>query len=161
MKKWLIIGLLAWSTANAQEASVIKLDKLQQIMNGKEDKVLVLNFWATWCGPCVAELPLFETLNASGRRDVEVALVSLDLELDPNPEKVYRFIRKKKIQSPVYLLDEKDANTWIDKIEEQWSGSLPATIVINKQTGKRKFIGNQIHEGDLEKLIAEVKDQSN
>jgi thiol-disulfide isomerase/thioredoxin len=159
MKKVVIILFLALNgaVANAQQAPVIKLEKLQELIHSKDEKILVLNFWATWCGPCIAELPLFETLNASGRKDIEVALVSLDMDLDPDPEKVYKFISRKKLRSPVYVLDESDPNSWIDKIEQEWSGALPATIVINRLTGKRKFVGKELHEGDLEKLIAEVK----
>ncbi|MGC1241103.1 MAG: TlpA disulfide reductase family protein [Chryseosolibacter sp.] len=115
-------------------------------------KIHVINFWATWCGPCVEELPLFEKL-ATERADVDVTLVSLDLDLDPNPEKVYRFISRKKIQSRVVLLDEPDPNLWISKIDDQWSGALPATIIINHRTGKRKFIGAALKEGELEKYI--------
>jgi thiol-disulfide isomerase/thioredoxin len=159
MKKVVIILFLALNgaVANAQQAPVIKLEKLQELIHSKDEKILVLNFWATWCGPCIAELPLFETLNASGRKDIEVALVSLDMDLDPDPEKVYKFISRKKLRSPVYVLDESDPNSWIDKIEQEWSGALPATIVINRLTGKRKFVGKELHQGDLEKLIAEVK----
>ena len=152
-----IIFVLTWGVASAQEATVIKIDKLHELMSKKEDKILVLNFWATWCAPCVAELPFFESLHAAARPDVEVALVSLDLDLDPNPEKVYKFVRKKNIKSDVYLLDEADPNSWIDTIEKEWSGALPATIVLNKLTGKRIFVGKPIHDGDLEKMITEVK----
>ena len=148
-------------SANAQEASIVRIGKLQELINRKEDKVLVLNFWATWCGPCVAELPIFEKLNAAGNPDVEVVLVSLDMDLDPDPAKVYKFIKKKNIKSTVYLLNEADPNSWIDKIDKEWSGAIPATIVINKQTAKRIFVGKQVHEGDLEKIIAEVKTNPN
>lgn len=140
-----------------QKAEVIKLTKLRQLIDTRSDKILVINFWATWCGPCIKELPLFEKLNLEGRPDVKVTLVSMDLDLDPNPEKVYRFIERKNIRSEVLLLDEKNPNEWIAKIDNSWSGALPATIVINQRTGKRKFIEKELHEGDLERLITEVQ----
>ena len=144
------------SAVFGQQANIVKLSKLQQLTREQSDKIQVINFWATWCGPCIKELPLFETLN-SENHEVKVTLVSLDLELDPNPEKVYKFISRKKIQSDVWLLDEPDANTWIDKVEKTWSGSLPATLVVNTRTGKRTFVARELKEGELEKMISEVR----
>lgn len=147
---------VAWG----QKAETVKLDKLKQLINRKSDKVVVINFWATWCAPCVKELPLFEKLSAEKKADIEVYLVSMDLDLDPNPEKVYRFMDRRKLQSTVLLLDEKDPNSWIDQIDASWSGALPATLVINQATGQRKFIGKELHDGDLENMIAEVRSKN-
>ncbi len=152
----LILGLSYWPSV-AQPAKTIKLVDLQKMLEEKGDKIQVINFWATWCAPCVKELPLFEKLTEQGLPGVEVSLVSMDLDLDPDPEKVYKFISRKNLQSKVLLLDEQNPNSWINKIEKQWSGSLPATIVINQRTGQRKFVEKELHEGDLEKLIAEVQ----
>lgn len=141
----------------AQNAEIIKLGQLQKILIQKSENIQVINFWATWCGPCVKELPLFEKFNNAKPENVKITLVSLDLDLDPNPEKVYKFIERKKILSEVLILNEKNPNDWIEKIEKQWTGALPATIVINQKTGKRKFVEKELHDGDLEKLILEVQ----
>ena len=159
MKKILVLVLFCFgATAKAQDAQVIKLEKLLNIIESKTEYIQIINFWATWCAPCVKELPLFEKLNAEGRSDVKITLVSMDMDLDPNPDKVHKFIARKKIKSQVMILDEKDPNSWIDRIEKKWSGALPATIIINQKTGQRKFVEKELHEGDLEKLIQEVKD---
>lgn len=142
---------------SAQTPSIVKLDQLQALINESSDQIRVINFWATWCAPCIKELPLFEKLNAQGDPGVKVTLVSMDLDLDPNPEKVYKFVQRRNLKSEVLLLDEQNPNSWIDKIEKAWSGALPATIVINQRTGQRKFIEKELHEGDLEKLIEQVK----
>lgn len=158
MKKLILILLIAVANIGwAQKAETIKLDKLKQLIAQKSEKVVVVNFWATWCAPCIKELPLFESLSTERNPDIEVYLVSMDLDLDPNPDKVYRFIDRKKLQSTVLLLNEKDPNSWIDQIDPAWSGALPATLVINQKTGQRKFVGKELHEGDLEKMIAEVQ----
>jgi thiol-disulfide isomerase/thioredoxin len=159
MKKNILLFFLIFLAGElvAQKTSVIKLDGLQSIIASKSDKIQIINFWATWCAPCVKELPLFEKLNSEGRADVKVTLVSMDLDLDPNPEKVYKFIERKKLKAEVVLLDEQNPNNWIDKIDKNWSGALPATIVINQRTGQRKFVEKELHQGDLEKLIAEVQ----
>jgi len=158
MKKLLVLIIISLAfNAAAQKAETIKLGQLQKLIDSKSDKIQVINFWATWCAPCVKELPLFEKLNAEGRADIKVTLISMDLDLDPNPEKVHKFIARKNIKSEVLLLDEQDPDSWIGKIEKDWSGALPATIVINQKTGERKFIGKELHEGELEKLILELQ----
>lgn len=141
--------------ASAQTAGLVKVKDIQKLMNTPSDKIQVINFWATWCAPCIKELPHFEKLNDENQ-NVKVTLVSMDYDLDPDPEKVNRFMQRKKIKSEVLLLAERDPNEWIDKIEKNWSGALPATLIINSKTGKRKFIEKELKEGDLEKLLAEV-----
>ena len=140
----------------AQKAEMVTLDKLQTLIASKDEPVQIINFWATWCAPCVKELPLLEKLNQE-RNDVKVTLVSMDMDLDPNPDKVYKFISRKNIQSRVLILDARDPNSWISKIDKNWSGALPATLIINSATGKRTFWGRELREGDLERMIGEVK----
>lgn len=155
-QKWIIALLLvSGPLVFGQGAEVVKLEGLQKAIASEKEQIQVINFWATWCAPCLKELPLFEKLNAD-RKDVHVRLVSLDLDLDPNVQKVRNFVTRKKIRSEVIILDEQDPNSWIDKVEKTWSGAIPATLVINNKTGKRTFAEGELHEGDLEKLIAKV-----
>jgi thiol-disulfide isomerase/thioredoxin len=158
MRKNILLGLflLPFLIYAQNKAQIIKLPQLQELIEAKTDQIKVINFWATWCAPCVKEMPLFEELNAT-RSDVKVTLVSMDLDLDPNPEKVYRFIDRRKIKSQVVILNEQNPNAWIEQIDKSWSGALPATIIINGTTGKRKFVERELHEGELEKLIAEIQ----
>src|SRR5688572_22967286 len=90
-------------SASAQTPPIIKLDDLQAIINKKSDDVQVINFWATWCGPCIKEMPLFEKLTSDNKPGVKVTLVSMDLDLNPDPEKVYKFITRKNLKSEVVL----------------------------------------------------------
>jgi thiol-disulfide isomerase/thioredoxin len=155
MKNFLIILLLLIGGSSfAQKAELIKLKGLQEIMQGKSDQVLVINFWATWCAPCIKEIPYFEKLNQDNK--AHVLLVSMDYDLDPNTDKVDRFVVRKKLQSRVLVLTESDPNSWIDKIDKRWSGALPATLVINSKTGKREFVQGELGEGELEKLLLKV-----
>lgn len=157
MRKLLAISLfLTACTVQAQQAEIVKLGQLQELIQSKSDHIKVINFWATWCAPCIKELPLFEKLGQE-RSDVQVTLVSMDLDLDPNPEKVHKFVARKKLQSKVLILDEQDPNSYINQIDKNWSGALPATIIINGKTGQRKFVGKELREGELEKLIAEIQ----
>lgn len=154
---WLAAVIACCPVLAQQKAEIVDLAGLQKVIQGPGTEVRVINFWATWCGPCVKELPLLEKLNQE-RKDVKVTLVSLDLDLDPNPEKVHKFVSRKKIQSSVLILDAGNPNEWIDKVDPQWSGALPATLVVNSKTGKRTLIERELHEGELEKLISEISE---
>lgn len=154
----LFILLTIGSIARGQSIELIKIEDLQKKIAETGDQIQVINFWATWCAPCVKELPLFEKLNAE-RPDVNVSLISIDMDLDPNPEKVYRFVERKKIQSSVYILQAANPNSWIDSIDATWSGAIPATLIVNSKTGKRTFVERALQEGELDKLVDRLKNE--
>jgi len=122
--------------------------QFETFLNKKDSKTYVINFWATWCKPCVEELPSFEKLNEAYKsQNVEVLLVSLDF---PNQieERLIPFIEKHKLKSKVILLDDPDQNTWIPKVSEEWSGAIPATLIYNKKS--RKFYEQSFTYSELE-----------
>lgn len=131
---------------------IYDFDGLESLLNKKDEKTYVVNFWATWCVPCVKELPHFEELNQKYKdEDVEVLLVSLDF---PNQydSKLKPFIQEKKLTSQVVALNDPDMNTWIPKVDESWSGAIPATVIYNKDF--RKFFEKSF---TLEELENELK----
>ena len=124
---------------SGQEIEVIKFDALAERMETPEDHIKVINFWATWCKPCIEELPYFEALaNKYNEGTIKVLLVNLDFA--ERLSLVTRFVDKKGITSEVVLLDEIDYDTWINKVDKRWSGAIPATLILNTQTGKREFV---------------------
>jgi thiol-disulfide isomerase/thioredoxin len=153
--RFIFLALIVSSAAFGQTINQIKLKDLEKILTTKTERIQVINFWATWCAPCVKEIPLFEKLKTDNS-SVDITLVSMDFDLDPDPAKVERFVTRKALKNKVVILAETDPNSWIDKIDKNWGGALPATLVINTQTGKRKLVQKELHEGDLEKLITEV-----
>jgi thiol-disulfide isomerase/thioredoxin len=155
MRKFIFISitLVSCQIAFGQKAAVVKFDRLQKIIDTKSGGIQIINFWATWCAPCVKELPLFELLQAENP-DIKVTLVNLDFA--DKVEKVNAFIARKKMKAETLLLDEVDYNTWIDKVDASWSGAIPATLIINPKTGHRKFVERELEEGELQKLMAET-----
>lgn len=153
--KYLALFCVFSSFSHAQTASVIKFNAFREVLESTSNQVQVINFWATWCAPCVKELPLFEKLNAENRPNIKITLISLDFA--DKIDKVNLFLSRKHIKSEVLLLDEIDYNSWIDKVEKNWSGAIPATLIINPVTGKRKFVEKELQDGDLEKMILEVQ----
>lgn len=125
-----------------------------EIKNVDKDKVKVINFWATWCVPCVKELPYFEAIDGSeiSGTNVEVTLTSLDFEKNLKT-RVIPFIEKKQLKSKVVLMTDGNANKWINKIDEGWSGAIPATYIIYK--GNHYFFEKDYH--NIEELKIEIQ----
>jgi thiol-disulfide isomerase/thioredoxin len=133
------------------QLDVYDFNGFKKFLNKKDDKIHVINFWATWCAPCVKELPYFEQLNEKyGAKNVDVVLVSLDF---PHlyDSKLKPFIVKNKLKSKVIALDDVDMNSWIPKIDKDWSGSIPATIIY--KNGISKFFEQSFTYESLEKEI--------
>lgn len=123
-------------SANGVEVKSYDFKTFEGFLHKDDGSTYVVNFWATWCLPCVKELPYFEELNKNYKdKNVKVILVSLDM-----PKKVESnlipFIIKKKLQSQVIHLDDPDANAWIEKVSKNWSGSIPATVIYNAKESK-------------------------
>lgn len=136
------------------EAAAIKVldfNQFETYIHQESDKTYVVNFWATWCKPCVDELPAFEKLNANyAAKNVEVLLVSLDFS-NHLETKVIPFIKKNNIHSEVMILDDPDQNTWIPKVSESWSGAIPATLIYNKNS--REFYEQSFTYEGLENAL--------
>lgn len=128
------------SSKDIVQISTVKtynFEELKPLLERKNDKIYVVNFWATWCAPCVKELPYFEKINKEyASKNVEVLLVSLDFPKQVE-KKLIPFINKKKLQSEVVFFNDINEDVWIKAIDENWSGAIPATIIYNKD--KRKF----------------------
>ena len=139
-------------TAYSQNVKLLNIDQLnERIKNGK-DSTYVVNFWATWCAPCIKELPHFEKLNAAYKNEkLAVLLVSVDFKSKLNSA-VIPFVKRKNIKSQVFLLNEDDPQKYIDRIDKTWSGSIPATLFIKGD--KRKFIESEF---TYEQLLTEYK----
>lgn len=133
---------------SAQTVPSLSYTELKPLLNQEGDKIYVVNFWATWCAPCIKELPYFEVLDQ--REDVEVLLVSLDFPKHKE-SRLLPFIKKNKLQSKVVLLDDANENYWINDIHPNWSGAIPATIVYNND--KRDFYERSFTQNELLNLV--------
>ncbi|WP_457063564.1 TlpA disulfide reductase family protein [Hymenobacter sp. UYAg731] len=142
-------SLLLAAPAFAQNVAVLKFPELQKRLARPTDTTYVVNFWATWCGPCVKELPNFEQLRvANAGQKVKVLLVSLDYasQLD---KKVKPFVKQRGLKSEVLLLNEPDPNEWIDKVDAKWSGALPFTLIFNNNTKQRVAFERELSAAEL------------
>lgn len=140
-------------TQNDEKIAVYDFAHFEPFLQKKDGKIHVVNFWATWCAPCVKELPAFEKLNETDQ-EVDVLLVSMDF---PNTVEsgLIPFIKKNNIRSTVVLLDDSNENAWIPKINKDWQGAIPVTIIYNNK--KRVFYDQSFTFDELKKEIATFK----
>jgi thiol-disulfide isomerase/thioredoxin len=124
-----------------------------------KDTVYIVNFWATWCVPCVQELPEFNALyeRYSGM-PVKILMVSLDFKED-YPYKLARFLERKKLKPNVAWLSDTDPNVFIPKIDNSWEGSIPATVVVAPGKGYKKFIEGSVTERQISSIVDKILSQ--
>lgn len=136
---------------------IIKFDRFEKLIDTQDDVLYVINFWATWCGPCVKELPDFMAVNEAmkDRKDFKMILISLDEKENWHSE-VIPFATKNNLHVDIYLLDElRRMNYWIPRVDKKWMGSIPATVFY-KNGKKLRFVEKQLHREELETIIKEV-----
>ncbi|GJM33661.1 MAG: hypothetical protein DHS20C18_26620 [Saprospiraceae bacterium] len=126
--------------------------EIATIFEQQTDSTYVINFWATWCKPCIEELPYFEELHDQfpGEK-LRVILVSMDF---PNQieSKLIPFVKEQRLRSDVMALIDLDYNSWIDKVTPEWSGAIPVTMIYNAK--EKKFIDRQFESAEeLKQLV--------
>ncbi|MDX9942488.1 MAG: thioredoxin domain-containing protein [Bacteroidales bacterium] len=129
----------------------VSFDEFEPRLHLENDTIYVVNFWATWCAPCVREIPVFETIQEQYKdQKVKVLLVSLDF---PNQleSRVIPFVDRMGMKSEVVLLDDTDSNRWIPLVSEEWTGAIPATVIFAR--GFRGFYEQEFHLEELESII--------
>lgn len=131
----------------------VRISDVNTRMQSGNDTIYVVNFWATWCAPCVAELPYFEMMDSVYRdQKVKVILVSTDFKKDINT-RLIPFVEKKKLHAEVNFLDELYDNEWIPKVDSLWQGNIPATKIYSAKTGRSFFLPRETTYGELDSLV--------
>ena len=133
--------------------------KLKQLLK-PSGKPLLVNFWATWCGPCREEFPDLVKIDNEYRGRIDFITISLDFaeEIDAA---VPKFLSEMKAEMPTYLLISADENAIISSIAKDWKGALPSTLLYNEK-GEITYLrqGKVSHEtlkGEIEKTLGEKK----
>lgn len=140
---------------NVIAVKTVDFDKLKPRLHFDNDTTYIVNFWATWCKPCVNELPDFEKIAAEFKNQkVKFLLVSMDFP-QQKESKVIPFIKEHQLKSEVVLLFDTNANVWINKVSPKWSGSIPATLIYNKDF--RKFHEGSYTYEELKSIIESKK----
>lgn len=140
---------------NAQlqnDVSIIKYEDLEKRISQEKDKLLVINFWATTCAPCVKELPHFIEVN-NQFKDPKFKMILVSLDMAKDKQKVINFIKVKNLTAEVLILDDnKRMNTWIPRFQKDWEGEIPVTLFY--KNGEKVFFNNG--EMSLQELRSEI-----
>jgi len=159
MVYWLISVLLLSAFPKGEVASpdtnpvadslsfpVLNYEQLKPMLHYNNDTTYLVNFFASWCSPCVEELPYFLALDSIyADAPFKLVLVSLDFKKD-YLRKLEPFVRDRGLESYVVVLDDNRANFWIDDIDTSWSGAIPATLVYHGN--RRAFYQKTFHHLD-------------
>jgi thiol-disulfide isomerase/thioredoxin len=152
-----VFALLVSTLSFSQKVTVYKIDNLLKRIHNNSDTLYIVNFWATWCKPCVAELPDFEKINTEYKtQKVKVLLVSMDFKEDVS-KKLKPFLQKNNYASEVVLLDELNGNEFIDKVSKQWGGAIPATLFTKNNNSINDFFEKKLHYEFLVEQITKYK----
>lgn len=154
-----ILILCIWTSlcfGQKPEVPIVNFERLDNMIQKKDDTTYVFNFWATWCKPCVEEMPDFEALQAKYKQEkLKVVLVSLDFDSHLET-RLIPYLKKNKIKSFVVLLDEPDANLWIDRVSVKWNGTIPATLIVNNKNKHRSFYEGTLNLAKLEEIVKPI-----
>lgn len=148
----LIIGIVISVASSAQEIKEMSIDELESYIGSREGSA-VINFWATWCAPCIEEMPWFNKIVPEYRGDKnELIFVSLDSKR-AYPEQIKTMINKHQLKATFIWLNETNADIFCPRIDAKWGGSIPATLLVNHKNNYRKFIEDQISPTELRKQL--------
>jgi thiol-disulfide isomerase/thioredoxin len=129
---------------------------LTELTGRNSDTTYVINFWATWCSPCVKEIGYFQELHEEyASRKLKVILVSLDFP-NQKEKRVVPFLEEKGITAPVKLLSDLDYNGWINLVDPSWSGAIPATLIYNSDG--RVFLEKELTRNELYEHVEQILD---
>ncbi|MCY7410809.1 MAG: TlpA family protein disulfide reductase [Chitinophagales bacterium] len=137
MKKvFFLLSLFISSATFSQDLQNVSVVQLNEILNQQNGKIKILNLWATWCGPCVKELPLFMQAKEELKNEaLEFIFVSLDFQ--SQTKIVESKIKELSLRGSLFQLNEK-GNQWIDEFDKNWEGAIPYTMIILPD-GKRIY----------------------
>jgi thiol-disulfide isomerase/thioredoxin len=154
----LIITVLLSLAAKPQKMASWKITDVVNYYSKKTDSVYVISFWATFCKPCIAEIPFIQDITKKyADKKVKLLLVSLDLP-GYYPVKIESFAKRTGITADIVWLNETDADYFCNMIDKKWAGSIPATIIVNAATGYKQFFEQEFTREEfkiaLEKVIS-------
>ena len=149
------VFFLSCKESGSQSIAKWKITDLENYIT-KSDTPVVVSFWATYCVPCIKEIPYFQEVVAKYKeKGVKLLLVSLDFK-ESFPDKISSFAEKKKFTSPIIWLDETNADYFCPRIDSKWSGVMPATLFINNKKGHRSFFEEEMPKEKFEDEIKKI-----
>ena len=145
--------LLLFLCIGASPPKLEKVNDLQVAELAKAGDVVILNFWATWCAPCVEEIPIFVKVQ---KRLKNVKVIGVSMDESNEDQKIEQFLQKHPANYRIALWTGNDLENMVNSIDPKWNGPIPATFIF--KNGKRVYskVG-QITESELTRNIPQTK----
>jgi len=138
-----------------QSIKEITVKKLQEIINNRDGKPLLINIWATWCEPCREEFPDLVKINNEYGNKLEVIGISVDFP-EQADSLIVPFLEEQNAKFTIYVLNVPEPEDFINLLNKKWGGEIPATFIFDKKGVQKKFLfGKQSYE-KLVNSISEV-----
>ena len=138
-------------TVDGITVPVFDFKGFQPNLNRTGDTVYVINFWATWCKPCIEEIPEFIKVSQEMAGE-KVVFIFVSLDFRRNLETgVIPFIKSRNMNHNILLLNDPDANSWIGQVDDSWTGAIPATLIYRNE--KRQFYEKTLTHEELKSII--------
>jgi thiol-disulfide isomerase/thioredoxin len=149
--------------AAGPKVTQIDIEGLKKVIKPK-GKPLLINFWATWCDPCREEFPDLVKIHETYKGKIDFITISLD-DLADIKTYVPKFLSEMKAEMPAFLLHTPDENAAIALVANNWSGSLPMTVLINTD-GTRTYahmgkIKSAVVTAEVDKVLAPAMTPAN
>lgn len=142
-------------TAVGKSVDIISFTDLEKRFDTDNDTLYIYNFWATWCAPCIKEMPYFEQIiEENADKKIKLVFVSMDFLKDLE-DRVVPFVREKGIIAECVLLDEKELTMteWINRLSKDWEGEIPATLMIKGSAGIKEFYAREFTFNQLQAIV--------
>ncbi|MDZ7694222.1 MAG: TlpA disulfide reductase family protein [Balneolaceae bacterium] len=152
----LIPGAAAFSQASSDSPALNEVngEELEQLINSYEgEKAVLVNMWATWCGPCVEEFPHIVKLQRKYKDELQVIFVSADFD----KETARGFLKEQGVDWTTYFKTGNDQD-FINTISDKWTGAMPFTKIISK---KGNLVASWENKADFETFESNIKQALN
>lgn len=141
------------STVNSQELLPADKNTLDKLISDNKDKVLLFNYWATWCKPCVEEFPDLMKLHKNYKdKDFKLIFVSLDFGEDFK-EEITAFLKKSGVDFDTYYNNFNKDEELLNYVDKNWEGGIPGTFIYDKTGKLRKSLIGKHDYDDFKKEV--------
>ncbi|MBM4157471.1 MAG: TlpA family protein disulfide reductase [Ignavibacteria bacterium] len=160
MKKIFLIVVFLFLISGIGLSQNVKIltstDEIDEIKKQNEGKVVLYNFWATWCGPCKEEFPdLMKLYNNYKDEDFVIVFFSLDIP-EQIDTKLKPFLKNHSVNFLTYLIDFQNNENIIDYFDKDFGGAIPTTYIYDKSGNlKQKLVGSREYN-QFESLIKDL-----
>jgi thiol-disulfide isomerase/thioredoxin len=149
----LSISLFIIIESYSQTITPVKVEQLVKTYQATKG-VTIINFWSTWCKPCIEEIPYFiKLVDSLKSRGVQLMLVSQDTKTVYQDGSLKKFLIKKGWKSKFFWLNETNADHYCPVVDSSWSGVIPVTLIINPAKNYRQFYESDLSKAELNAAV--------